>query len=34
MMAKTGTVGDDIVKTKPELNPLWDVLRAAMKRGL
>jgi hypothetical protein len=34
MMAKTGTVGDDIVKTKPELKPLWDLLRAAVKRSL
>jgi TRAP-type transport system periplasmic protein len=34
MMAKIGTVGDDIVKTKPELKPLWDLLRSAVKRGL
>jgi TRAP-type transport system periplasmic protein len=34
LMAKTGTVGDDIVKTKPELKPLWDLLRAATKRSL
>ena len=31
-MAKLGSVGDDIVKTKPELKPLWDALRAAAKR--
>jgi TRAP-type transport system periplasmic protein len=34
MMAKTGTIGDDIVKTKPELKPLWDLLRATVKRSL
>jgi hypothetical protein len=34
MMAKISTVGDDIVKTKPELKPLWDLLRAAVKRSL
>jgi len=34
MMAKIGTVGDDIVMTKPELRPLWDLLRAAVKRNL
>jgi hypothetical protein len=33
-MAKTATVGDDIVKTKPELKPLWDTLLAAVKRSL
>jgi TRAP-type C4-dicarboxylate transport system substrate-binding protein len=33
MMAKTGTIGDDIVKTKPELKPLWDLLRATVKRS-
>ncbi len=32
LMAKTATIGDDIVKTKPELKPLWDALRAAAKR--
>jgi len=32
LMAKTGTIGDDIVKTKPELKPLWDLLRATVKR--
>jgi len=34
MMARTGTVGDDIVKTKPELKPLWELLRAAAKRNM
>jgi hypothetical protein len=34
MMAKLSTVGDDIVKTKPQLKPLWDLLRAAAKRSL
>ena len=34
MTAKLATVGDDIVKTKPELKPLWDLLRAAVKRSL
>jgi len=34
MMAKTNTIGDDIVKTKPELKPLWELLRAAAKRSL
>jgi hypothetical protein len=29
MAAKLSTVGDDIVKTKPELQPMWNVLRAA-----
>jgi TRAP-type transport system periplasmic protein len=32
MMAKIGTVGDDIINTKPRLKPLWDQLRAAVKR--
>jgi hypothetical protein len=32
LMAKTATIGDDIVKTKPELKPLWDQLRAAVER--
>jgi hypothetical protein len=31
-MAKTATIGDDIVKTRPELKPLWDQLRAAVER--
>jgi TRAP-type C4-dicarboxylate transport system substrate-binding protein len=34
LMAKMSTIGDDIVKTKPELKPLWDMLNAAAKRGL
>jgi hypothetical protein len=34
MFAKTGSIGDGIVKTKPELKPLWDLLRAAVKRSL
>jgi TRAP-type transport system periplasmic protein len=34
MIAKTGSIGDDIVKAKPELKPLWDLLRAAVKRSL
>jgi TRAP-type C4-dicarboxylate transport system substrate-binding protein len=33
MMAKLASVGDDIVKTKPELKPLWDQLVAAAKRS-
>jgi TRAP-type C4-dicarboxylate transport system substrate-binding protein len=32
MMAKVGTVGDDIVKTRPELQPLWTLLLATAKR--
>jgi hypothetical protein len=34
LMAKTATIGDDIVRTKPELKPLWDMLLAAAKRSL
>jgi TRAP-type transport system periplasmic protein len=34
MMTKVGTVGDDIVKTKPELKPMWELLRAAARRSL
>ena len=34
MMAKLSTVGDDVVKTEPQLKPLWDLLRAAAKRSL
>jgi TRAP-type transport system periplasmic protein len=34
LMAKTRTIGDDIVQTKPELRPLWELLRAAAKRSL
>jgi hypothetical protein len=33
MMAKVSSVGDDIVRTKPELRPMWDLLRAAVKRS-
>lgn len=33
MLAKVGSVGDDIVKTQPELRPLWELLRAAVKRS-
>jgi TRAP-type C4-dicarboxylate transport system substrate-binding protein len=32
LLAKTGTIGDDIVKTKPELAPLWQLLQATVKR--
>ena len=32
LLAKTGSIGDDIVKTKPELQPLWAELQAAVKR--
>ena len=34
LWAKTGTIGDDIVKTKPELKPLWDQLKATVKRTM
>jgi hypothetical protein len=34
MMARTSSLGDDIVKTKPELKSLWDLLRSAVKRNL
>jgi hypothetical protein len=27
-------MADDIVETKPELRPLWDLLRATVKRSL
>jgi TRAP-type C4-dicarboxylate transport system substrate-binding protein len=33
MMAKLASVGDDIVKTKPELKPLWDQMVATAKRS-
>jgi TRAP-type C4-dicarboxylate transport system substrate-binding protein len=33
MMAKLATVGDDIVKTKPDLKPLWDQMVATAKRS-
>lgn len=29
MMATTSTIGGDIVKVKPELKPLWDLLASA-----
>ena len=32
LMAKMAPVGDDIVKAKPELKPMWDLLVAAVKR--
>src|SRR5262249_31590277 len=32
LMAKTAPIGADIVKTKPELKPLWDQLVAAAQR--
>jgi hypothetical protein len=31
-MAKMRPVGDDIVKSKPELKPLWDLLLAAAEK--
>jgi TRAP-type C4-dicarboxylate transport system substrate-binding protein len=33
LMAKMRPVGDDIVKSKPDLKPLWDDLLAAAKRA-
>jgi TRAP-type transport system periplasmic protein len=33
LMAKTSPIGDDIVKTKPELKPLWDELKATARRN-
>jgi TRAP-type C4-dicarboxylate transport system substrate-binding protein len=33
LMAKMAPIGDDIVKTKPDLKPLWDQLLAAAKRS-
>jgi TRAP-type transport system periplasmic protein len=33
MMAKLTSVGDDIVKTKPDLKPLWEQLVATAKRS-
>jgi TRAP-type C4-dicarboxylate transport system substrate-binding protein len=33
LMAKMAPVGGDIVKTKPELKPLWDLLVATAKRS-
>jgi hypothetical protein len=34
MLARTSTIGEDIVKVKPELKPLWGLLRSAVKRSL
>jgi hypothetical protein len=31
-MKKMAPIGDDIVKTKTELKPLWEMLLAAAKR--
>ena len=33
LMAKMRPVGDDIVKSKPELKPLWDLLIAAAAKA-
>jgi TRAP-type transport system periplasmic protein len=33
LLAKLRPVGDDIVKTKPELKPLWELMVAAAKRS-
>jgi hypothetical protein len=29
LWAKTGPVADDIVRTRPELRPLWDLIKVA-----
>jgi hypothetical protein len=34
MMAKVGPVAEEIVKTKPDLKPMWELLRAAAKRSM
>jgi TRAP-type transport system periplasmic protein len=34
LMAKTSPIGDDIVKSRPELKPLWDQLVATAKRTM
>jgi TRAP-type C4-dicarboxylate transport system substrate-binding protein len=34
MMAKVSPVAEEIVKTKPELKPMWELLRAAAKRSM
>jgi TRAP-type C4-dicarboxylate transport system substrate-binding protein len=34
LMAKMAPIGDDIVKTKPDLKPLWDQLVATAKRTM
>jgi TRAP-type C4-dicarboxylate transport system substrate-binding protein len=33
LMRQMRPIGDDIVKAKPELKPMWDMLLAAAKRG-
>ncbi len=33
LMAKMAPIGDDIVKTKPDLKPLWEQFLAAVKRN-
>ena len=33
MREKLATVNDDIVKNRPELQPIWELLRAAAKRA-
>jgi TRAP-type C4-dicarboxylate transport system substrate-binding protein len=33
LMAKMRPVGDDIVKSKPDLKPLWDLLLAAAAKA-
>jgi len=32
LFAKLATVGDDIVKTKPDLKPMWEQMVGAAKR--
>ena len=34
MMVKVTRAADDIIKTKPELAPIWELLRAAAKRNM
>jgi TRAP-type C4-dicarboxylate transport system substrate-binding protein len=34
LMQKMAPIGPDIVKSKPELKPMWDLLNAAAKRAL
>jgi TRAP-type C4-dicarboxylate transport system substrate-binding protein len=34
MAARVGSIGDDIVKTRPELAPMWELLRAAAVRTM
>ena len=33
VMARLASVGEDTVKAKPDLNPLWEQLIATAKRG-